>query len=473
MATQEPVRRARVFHTTDYGNAERLVAAHGSDLHYVHPWRRWYVWDGRRWAPDATAEVHRRAKAVARAIYHEAAEAEDREERDHLGKWAARSEESSRINAMITMAASEPGVPLLPDAFDTDPYLLTVLNGTIDLRTATIRAHGRDDLITKLVPAEYDPAAECPRWLAFLERILGGDEEMVGFLQRAVGYSLTGATSEQCLFFLYGEGANGKSTFLEMLRLLGGEYAMQADFTTFLDGPRADGPRNDIARMFGARLVTSSEVGEGKRLNESLVKSLTGGDTVAARFLYAEAFEFRPAFKLWLAANHRPVIRGTDDAIWRRIRLIPFTVQIPEGERDPFLVRQLTAELSGILAWAVEGCQRWLENGLRPPAGVIQATTEYRQESDALGAFLEENCVIGVGEFVKASELYQAYVKWAEAQGHGRMSSTAFGRRLTDRGFPAEKRGSGSARVIYRVGLDLIASATIGSQRPFWDSSSV
>ena len=307
-----------------------------------------------------------------------------------------------------------------------------------------------DHMLTKYADVEFRDDAECPLWLAFLEKIFGGNAEIIGYLQRAVGYSLTGDTREQCLHLLHGSGSNGKSTFLEVLQALMGDYGVQADFATFVE-KKGDGPRNDVARLAGTRMVRSSEIGEGKRLNESLVKSLTGQDTIAARFLYSEAFEFRPTFKLWLAANHKPVIRGTDHAIWRRVRLIPFTVTISESEKDETLKDRLIAELPGILRWAVEGCHLWLERGLHPPDAVTVATTAYKNESDILGTFLEECCEIGSGLEVSATELYTAYKRWAHENGEFELSQTAFGRRIEERGFDVRKNG-----VKYRRGLRLV-----------------
>lgn len=440
------------FPLTDTGNAERLVQRHGEDLHFVAPWGKWLVWDGRRWKIDDTLEVHRRAKDTVRNIYLEAADAEDRSRKREIVKWATSSESAAKIGAMLERARAEPGIAILPRDLDPDPWQLTVENGALDLRTAELRPHERALLSTKLVPAAYAPEAACPRWLAFLDRVMDGNQELISFLQRAVGYSLTGSTAEQCLFFLYGAGANGKSTFLEIIRVLLNDYATQADFTTFLE-KKGDGPRNDVARLFGARVVTSSEVGEGKRLNESLVKSLTGSDTIAARYLYAEAFEFKPTFKLWLAANHRPIIRGTDPAIWRRFRLIPFTVQIPEAERDPQLLAALTAELPGILAWAIAGCLLWLENGLGVPEEVQEATAAYQRESDTLGAFLEDCCQLDEYASVPAKELYDAYARWADEGGEFKHSQTAFGRRLEERGLVWVKRSG----VKWRKGVRLLA----------------
>ncbi len=441
------------FLWTDLGNAERLIDRYGANIHYLPAWGKWLVWDGRRWAIDATLEIQRLAKLTVRGMWKEAAKMGGESGAD-LAKWANKSESSRAINAMLSRAMAEPGVAIVPAQLDTDPWTLAVLNGQLDLRTGQLGEHDRDALATKLIPVEYDPDARCPRFLAFLHRVMGGNERLMDFLQRAVGYSLTGSTQEQCLFFLYGAGANGKSTFLEVLRALTADYATQADFTTFLER-KSDGPRNDVARLFGARVVTSSEVGEGKRLNESLVKSLTGSDTIAARFLFAEAFELTPTFKLWLAANHRPVIRGTDGAIWRRIRLIPSTQVIPEAERDPNLTAALKDELPGILAWAIAGCLRWLEDGLGMPDEVKAATDSYRRDSDTLGAFLEDCCELGDDYAVPAADLYQAYSMWAKEGGEYQVSQTAFGRKLEERGILGEKRGTGSNRVKWRVGVKL------------------
>lgn len=449
----------RLFKCTDLGNAERLVAAFGEDLRYVAQLKRWYRWDGRRWARDLTRQVEQLAKAVVRQIPAEAALASSDQIRSAIESWARKSEARGRIVAMLAGAESEPRLALEHAALDAEPWLLAVENGVLDLRTGELRPHRREDLITMVMPIAYDGEATCPGWQRFLTRILAGNTDLIGFLQRAIGYSLTGITREQVLFFLHGTGANGKSTFLEILRALVGDYATQADFATFLER-RGDGPRNDVARLVGARVVTSSEVGEGKRLDEGLVKSLTGSDTIAARLLYSEAFEFRPQFKLWLAANHKPVIRGTDHAIWRRVRLIPFTVEIPEAERDPDLVPKLRKELPGILAWAVQGCLDWQEYGLSAPEAVLDATDDYRRESDVLGVFLETRCELGQDFSASASQLYQAYREWAQASGEFVLSQTSFGRRLTERGILPIKAGSGGTA--HRKGLRLVPDETPG-----------
>lgn len=443
---------------TDLGNAERFVARHGRDLRYVAEWKRWLVWDGKRWATDESLEVQRRAQETIRSMWAAVADLPARDQED-WAKHILRSETAGRLAALLECARANESMVVRPEQLDADPWLITCENGVLDLRTGQLGPHDRALLMTKLVPASFDPEARCDRWERFLHRIMNGNAALIDFLRRAVGYSLTGQPSERWLFFLYGMGANGKSTFLEVLRALLAGYAQQADFTSFLETPRGDGPRNDIARLFGARVVTSSEVGEGKRLNESLVKTLTGTDTVTARFLHAEFFEFKPQFKLWLAANHRPVVRGTDPAIWDRVRLVPFTVSIPPTERDPGLLAELLRELPGILAWAVAGCLEWLEKGLGTPPEVEAATEQYRRDSDTLGTFLEECCDVAPGnaEFaVPATSLYNAYRRWAEQGGEYQLSQTAFGRRLEERGITAEKRGVGAARLKWRIGVRLL-----------------
>lgn len=468
-----PETERRRFMMTDTGNAERLVARHGENMHYVPAWDRWVVWNDTRWVEDKKAlRVRALAKDTVRSIYVEAREAGG-DAREQLAKHAAKSESARGLSSMVDVARAEPGVALSIAQLNADPWLLNVANGAVELQTGKLREHRRGDFVTKLVPIAYDVDARCDRWEAFLAQILGGNQALISFLQRAVGYSLTGLTTEQCLFFLYGSGSNGKSTFLELLRDVIGEYATQADFTTFLE-KKGDGPRNDIARLYGARAVTSSEVGEGKRLNESLVKSLTGGDVIAARYLYAETFEFAPAFKLWLAANHRPIIRGTDYAIWRRIRLVPFTVQIPDEQQDKGLKNALRSELPGILAWAVAGCLLWQRDGLGAPLEVTAATDRYRRESDTLGAFLEDCCELGEKFSEPASELFLAYKKWATEGDEFSLSQTRFGREMEERGFAAEKRSGG---LKWRVGVRLLPRTTVttvpsvqnrGSR---WDSS--
>lgn len=443
-----PSERAR---PTDVGNAKRLVRVHGENLRYCHQLKKWLVYDGRRWQEDQTGEVFRFAKDTVTRIYSEAAATRDAAERKSIAAHAQRSESEPRIRGMISLARSEEGVPVHTTDLDAHPWRLNVLNGTIDLRSGELLPHARDELHTKLAGTHYDSDATCQRWLSFLERVLGGDEDLGLFIQRAVGYALTGSTREQVLFFLYGRGANGKSTLLEVLRLLLGSYARTAAFDTFVVG-RSGAVPNDVARLAGVRLVTAQEIEGGRRLAEALVKEITGGDTLAARFLYSEFFEFKPQFKLLLAANHRPIIRGTDHAIWRRIRLIPFEVTIPEDQQDKDLISKLSEELPGILAWAVRGCLEWQKTGLSVPDAVQRATFAYRAEEDVIGSFLNDQCVEGPAFRVSASSLYESYRAWASRAGEHALSQTSFGRHLAESGFGKRKVGGRN----WYVGIGLI-----------------
>jgi len=358
---------------------------------------------------------------------------------------------------MLTLANSEPGIPVMPSDLDANPWTLNVLNGAINLRTGQLSKPRRQDLITKLAPVIYDPDAQCPLWERFLLEVMGGDQELVSFLQRAIGCTLTGDTSEQVIFILHGKGANGKSTLLETLRaMLGEDYTVQIRAESLMV-KQGDTIPNDIARLKGARLVNARETEEGKRLAEALVKEMTGGDTMTARFMRGEFFDFKPEFKLFLAANHKPTIRGTDLAIWRRIRLIPFDVTFPEDKQDKQLAKKLRRELPGILAWAVRGCQGWqVLGGLGTPAAVKTATEEYRSESDTLAAFLEECTVTEDNTETQAKPMYEAYKAWCEENGERYEKQTMFGRRIKER---FNSRVDKSTRLTFYLGLRLIRPA--------------
>jgi len=423
-------------HFTDLGNARRFVAQHQDDVRSVSLARRpWLIWDGPRWTTDDTGEVERRAKATIRSLYVEAAHAPDAEVRDAILKHAAKSERASAVRALLELSATEPEIALTADTLDSDPWLFNVENGTIDLRTGELRPHRRKDLITKLVPVEYRPNAKALRWRSFLKEIMDGDAELIDYVQRAIGYTMTGDTREECLFFCYGHGGNGKTKFFEVIRAVMGDYAQQADFNTFLSR-RGEGPRNDLARMRGARLVTASEGDMEKGFDTTVLKQLTGGDTVTARRLYEEAFEFRPQHKLWLAANHKPIVKEQTEGFWRRMKLVPFNVIIPKEQRDRELEQKLMVELPGILNWAIEGCMRWQQSGLPEPKAIRRATESYRDENDILGEFLDHHCVIGNGAWTATTALYQKFSDWWLATRGPRSTPISmgwFGRLLSER----------------------------------------
>jgi putative DNA primase/helicase len=433
-------RGPEVEHLTDLGNAGRFVAQHGGDVRFCHITKRFLTWDGSSWRNDESGEVERRAKQTVRQLYAEASRIIDDELRAETVKWARSSESRGRITAMIELAKSEPTIPVSPPELDANPWLLNCQNGTIDLYTGDLMKHRRRDLCTKIIPVDYDPKAICPVFKKFLRRILKENSELINFLQRAIGYALTGSTLEQVLFILWGGGANGKSTLLEVIRAILGDYGRTAD-SALLMHHKQDGVRNDVARLAGARFVSTAETEAGRHMAEVLVKQLTGGDKVPARFLYSEFFEFDAQFKLFLTTNHKPVIRGTDNAIWRRIRLIPFEVTIPEEEQDKDLPRKLRSELPGVLAWAVRGCLRWQEYGLGQPEKVSIATEAYRQEMDIIGAFLKDCCLVRKDGNVKAGQLYPAYKKWCDDNGERPLTQQKLGGALRDRSFRPYRTG--------------------------------
>jgi putative DNA primase/helicase len=388
----------------------------------------------------------RRAKETVRALLDEAGAMPEGDERRAFLKHAWRSEAEARLKAMIALAQSEPGIPVSPEALDADPYLLCCANGTLDLRTGSLRPHRREDLLTRLAPVPFDPEAKAPRWEAFLRRVQADDAATIGYLQRAAGYSLTGLTGEETLFFLHGSGRNGKSRFLGALRHVLGEYGTTTRPETVMAREHGGIP-NDIAALAGTRLVVTTEVEDGTRLAESLIKQLTGGDAISARFLHAEYFEFTPVFKLWLAANHRPRIQGTDTAIWERIHVIPFTVTIPAEERDKHLAEKLKGEAAGILRWMVEGCLAWQREGLAPPETVRAATSSYRADMDVLAGFLEERCRKDEGASVPSAQLYAAYQQWCEDNGERAWTQRTLGIKLRERGLVSAHTPGGRTRI--------------------------
>lgn len=425
---------------TELGNARRFVRDHQMKVRYVTPWGKWLVWDEQRWATDESGEVQRLSKATVENIRVETNLATGKKNREALERWQKRSESDSSIQAMLRLARSEPGIVVCPQRFDANAWLLNCANGTLDLRSTELHEHRRDDLITKLAPVYYDAAARCPRWEEFLEEIFPADADLIGFVQQAIGYALTGDMREQAIFLLYGTGANGKTTFLETIRTILGDYARHTNFSAFLQGQNTSA-RNDLARLAGARFVTASEVEEGRRLSEDTIKQITGGEPLTVRYLYAEFFEYRPQCKLFLAVNHKPLIRGTEHGIWRRIYEVPFTQTIPDTNQDRTLGEKLRAELPGILRWAVEGCARWRQPGLKAPPVVVQATQRYREEMDPLAGFLEACCVAESAAITLAADLYARYEQHCSANAERSISNVAFGRRLADRGYQPVKTG--------------------------------
>lgn len=423
---------------TDDANALRFTRTHGHVVRYVPEWGIWLRWDGTRWERDKKRTVVELARGVARAIYHDAMRAGADDHKEAM-RWASQTCNTPRLHAMLDLARSAEGIPVLAEELDADNWLLNCTNGTLDLRTGTLRPHDQKDLITKRVGCAYNIDADAPRFEAFLEQILP-DPEVRLFVQAYAGYCLTGLTTEQILVFAYGVGANGKTTLIQALLGVLGDYAKQAEPDLLLD--RDNAHPTGVADLQGARLVVSSEIEDGRSLAEASVKQLTGGDRIKARYMRQDFFEFEPTHKIFVATNHKPRVRGTDHAIWRRIRLVPFSQVIDKADQDPGLPDALREEASGILTWMVAGCQLWQTHGLPIPAVIAAATDAYRAEEDRVGAFLEECCETDPNAYEAAGDLYAAYTAWVEANGERPLSQKRFGSRLTERQLDRQRLGA-------------------------------
>lgn len=420
---------------TDLANARRLVAIHGDDIRFCPQWG-WLDYGGTRWAVN-DLQVEARAKDVCRYVWRQLSMfGEDGGKAlSEIYRFARATANAPGQRNLLRLAQSERGVAITPDDLNRDPFALNCINGTVDLRTSEIRPHRREDLLTQLCPTPYVPTAECPEYVKFIRKIMADNPDLIGFIQRALGMSLTGAIRDHVLLVAYGTGQNGKSTlFNAVLDTVGPDYAMKAPLGLLMAKQNEQHP-TERADLYGKRPVFANEVDDGQRLSESLVKELTGGDPIRARFMRKDFFEFRPSHHLWLAVNHKPTIRGTDTGIWRRIRLIPFAVSIPEEEQDKRLPEKLQRERAGILAWMVRGAMEWAEHGLGEPDEVRMATAEYRDEQDVLATFLAERCEVNSYFQVKKSSLYAEYAKWAEQAGEYVLPARRFGQAIVEKGF--------------------------------------
>jgi len=437
---------------TDAGNAELFAALVKNSWRYDYRRGLWLKWKGHWWSPDKDGGLYRSAKTVVRQRARIASSLGlDDDAVEAHRRWARKSESYGRLEAMLKLAAHERALADSGENWDKDPLLLGVANGVVDLRTGQLREGYRSDRITKHTSIPFHPGASAPRWMQFLREIFSEDEELISFVQRAVGYSLTGSTSEQCFFACFGTGSNGKTTFLEVLRYVVGDYGANTPFSTLELGSRNVIP-NDVAALEGRRLVTASETGELIRLNEARVKSLTGEDAVTARFLHREFFTFQPVAKIWLAFNHKPLVGDDSPGFWRRVRVIPFTAQFHSDQIEKGLVHRLKAEAPGILAWAVEGCLKWQKDGLGTAEAVEAATRAYREEMDLIGRFLGECCEVGPTASVSAADLWLRFQSWNCDYGE-KVSRRTFAQKLTQRGFRKERRGH--ARIWTWIGIGL------------------
>ncbi len=423
---------------TDLGNARQLVRLHSADLRFVYLWRKWLVWEDGHWRKDDDGSIMRLAKDTVEDIFTEAGLINDEARRMAMRSHALKSQNVQRLLAMIKLAESEIDVVIAANKLDADSLLFGVKNGVIDLRTGTFRQALQEDYVTKFAGVAYDPNAQCPEWDKFLKKI--ASDELIGYLKRAVGYVLTGMTGEEVMFVPHGKGDNGKSTFRETIFSMLGDYAVGADASLLITNKKGGGATPDLARLHGRRLVTINETEQNDMLNEARVKFITSHDVITARNLYEEPFDFTPTHKTFLTTNHKPIVRGTDEGIWRRIHLLPFIKTIPVAERDVnFREKVLLPELPGILNWALDGLKEYQREGLKPPQVVMDATGEYRKDMDIIGNWIDERCELNPAAETATSLLHADYKEWTSHSVGFAMSAIAFGRELSERGFEKKK----------------------------------
>ncbi|QEL88517.1 phage/plasmid primase, P4 family [Bacillus mycoides] len=423
------------FRLTELGNAERIAYEYGHVIKFVND-IGWFIWDGKRWRIDNKKEIERITAKVLRGL--------NKSEDESEMKWARMCERRNvRMNSIKDL------MPLVPGEraeFDKHKYLLNVENGIVDLKTGKLQQHDRELGLTKITNITFDENAKCPTWLTFLDQIFLGDKALIEYMQRLIGYSLTGDISEQIMMFLVGGGSNGKSTFINIIKDIMGDYGKQAKSDTFIK-KKESGANNDIARLVGSRFVSAIESEEGEKLADSFVKQITGGEPVLARFLRQEFFEFIPEFKVFFTTNHKPIIGGLDEGIWRRVKLIPFNLNLPAHKRDKRLPEKLSLEMPGILNWAIEGCMKWQQDGLKEPKVVAEATGKYKDDMDILAPFLDEVCYVDEPEnesvMIEAKELYNVYERWCFNSGERSLGNRSFYRMLETKGF-GKTKGTGN-----------------------------
>ncbi|WP_281828849.1 phage/plasmid primase, P4 family [Lactobacillus amylolyticus] len=443
----------------DTGNADRFCDMWGDSVRYSFIDKSWYVYDGEKWAADDTGQVKKCADKVIERMPNEKIKVADgvgpEDAKKDFAKFIKKSRSNAAKNAMLDEVKHR--VPVLHDEFDKEAMLLNTKSGYVDLASGILHDHDIKKMFSHETNCEYTDTIDCPEWNQFLKQIFDNNEDLIHYIQKAIGYSATGSTREQIMFVLYGNGRNGKSIFIDTLADILGDYARTMNVSTIMVKAN-NGVNTDIARLEGARLVISSEANEGSRLDEGLVKQMTGGDKLVARYLYGKEFEFIPQFKIWMATNHKPLIRGTDDGIWRRIVLIPFMVQIPIEKVDKDLKSKLKREASGILNWIVDGALAWQKEGLEPPEIVKNASKDYRNEMDVLSYFISECCEIGsgIGFKAQAGELYGKYKSWAEENSEYKMSSQKFGREMRKK-FKYVRKMNGR----FYIGLKIITDSRL------------
>ena len=424
----KPAKKDKRYSYDDTGNAERLKDLFGDNIRFNYTSNSWMYYDGKRWKHDDTGRMKILADKVVENMKNEKLFLADGVDQEDMEKYRYRHWKDSRNhNKKVNMMKEcEHLLPVTNETFDNDFNLFNVQNGFINLIKGQLSEHERSNYFTKISNVEYTDKADCPKWDEFLDDIFLGNQELVRFIQRAVGYSLSGHTSEQVLFVLYGNGRNGKSVFLDILNEVFGNYSTNIQPQAIMASKNNSDASPEIAKLDGARLVTTTEPNEGERFDEGLLKQLTGGDIVSARKLYENEFEFTPQFKLWMATNHKPYVRGRDEGIWRRFVIIPFDKQIPLHEIDRDLTKKLKRELPAIMRWCVDGFLEWQRIGLSEPAIIKEQRDEYRTEMDSISAFIEECCETDYKFKISASELFSAYDNWAKRNNQHKMTNVKF-----------------------------------------------
>ena len=440
------------YELNDTGNAHRFADRYGDQIKYNFDNKQFMIWDGVRWVLDTQHTVRNMVEVVVNEMKKDALTEDDANNQKMKLKNVQHAFSSRGKDAMLKEAMHLGNIPCTNANFDNNKKMFNTLGGVIDLSKGVVLEHDKTYMMSKLSPF-YVSVGEPQRWLKFLDEIFGGDKELIRFVQKAVGYTLTGSIKEQCMFICYGDGANGKSVFLDVVSTILGEYASNAQVETLLYHKNQGSGSSDLARLKGSRMITTSEPNEGSKFNEGLIKQLTGGDKITARFLYGKEFEFKPEFKIWLATNYKPVIRGTDQGIWRRIRLIPFEMHLPKDKQDKDLTAKLLKELPEIINWAMEGCKMWLKEGLTNPRSVEDATKDYKNEMDMISTFVEQNCQEIPNWETSVADVYQVYSEWAKKGNEYLMPLTRFGKEMSKR-FDRKRKASGIVYVGIRLNKD-------------------
>lgn len=430
------------FNFSDVGNTERLLAAYGKIIRYCPGWKNpWLIWSGKHWKIDHENKIEGLARATLRELQKQGNEILESEEtkklKENIHKFVLKSESDNRIKAMINQAKSQPSI--IVKRLNGNEYLLNYKNGTLNLKTGELQPHNRRDHITRLIDLEYKKDMKCPNWESFINKIFLGNKELIEYVQRSVGYSMTGNATMQCFYILHGGGSNGKGTFMKTIMAVLGDYSGTLKGTSLMEKNNDEGARGDLAKLESKRFVLVNELEDNKSLDEALVKSLSSGsdEVVPVRRMYEEEFDLKPTFKMWMTTNKLPKIKGTDQGIWRRVRKVPFEYDFetdPDKDED-FFVNKLIAELPGIVNWALEGCLKWQREGIQVPEIVSYAINDYRHDMDTIQRFIDECCIVSETVKVNKVNMYDLYCEWCKENKEYTLSTIKFNKKLTEKGF--------------------------------------